>query len=463
MSIAKKFIISPKALTRMFIYDKIKPGLKNPNLFAEDREMSENTVYKMPKKDRIVIGAYMPISHCDEQHVKDLADAGVDYAVLNMDRLPVKKHEELFKWLNKYGVEATVRLEKLMKYYKNAGMLDLSKKDEMFFIDEPSFVSFCYIDEPGMEHFEELGKEIELFKKEFPDKQAYVNLLPMYANKIQLIGGAWKAPIEYYDDKDASYQDYLDAYIANVDTDYICTDIYPCRRIANPACPDKFPAEYIKVTYGNYVKSIEIVANACRKSGRDFWCCIQSCTWHEIVREPDGSEVRWQAYTMLSYGAKALLYYVFACRKGHSGTIMNEVGLKTKLYFESQKLMMGIKKLSDLYLTYKNVGAFNLNSTPETTPYLEMDTPYTDFKAIKDIKCNTPLLVGCFEKKEGEGSAFTLVNMQDFETPGTARAVLKIDGKVTIYRDGEPEELTAVNGSYEILLEQGDGVFVTVE
>ena len=126
------------------------------------------------------------------------------------------------------------------------------------------------------EHFEELGRELELFKKEFPDKQAYINLLPMYANKIQLIGGAWKAPIEYYDDKDASYQDYLDAYIANVDTDYICTDIYPCRREPDPACPEKFPAEYIKTTYGNYVKSIEIVANACRKSGRDFWCCIQS-------------------------------------------------------------------------------------------------------------------------------------------------------------------------------------------
>ena len=417
----------------------------------------------MPKKDRIIIGAYMPISHCDEDHIKDLADAGVDYAVLSMDRLPERKHQDVFKWLNKYGIEATVRLEKLMKYYKNAGMLDLSKKDQMFFVDEPSFVSFCYIDEPGMEHFEELGREIELFKKEFPDKQAYVNLLPMYANKMQLIGGAWKAPIEYYEDKEASYQDYLDAYIKNVNTDYICTDIYPCRRLPNPECPNKFPAEYIKVTYGNYIKSIEIVANACRKSGRDFWCCIQSCTWHKYVREPDGSELRWQAYTMLSYGAKALLYYVFACRAGHSGTIMNEVGLKTKLYFASQELMLGIKKLSDLYLTYRNVGAFNLNSDPEKTPYLEMNTPYTEFKAIEEVECDTPLLVGCFEKKEGKGSAFTLVNMQDFQTPATAHIRFKADGEITLYRDGVPEIIKEEDGWYKVALEQGDGVFVTVD
>lgn len=417
----------------------------------------------MPKRDRILIGAYMPISHCDESHVKDLADAGVDFAVLNMDRLPQKAHADVFKWLCKYGVEATVRLERLMKYYKNAGMLDLSKKDEMFFADEPSFVSFCYIDEPGMEHFEELGREIELFKAEFPGKIPYVNLLPMYANKQQLIGGAWKAPIEYYEDKEASYADYLSEYVRLVDTDYICTDIYPCRRLPDPKCPERFPAEYIKTTYGNYIKSIEIVADACRDSGRDFWCCIQSCTWHKYVREPDGSELRWQAYTLLSYGAKALFYYVFAARAGHSGCIMNEIGEKTKLYFESAELMHGIKKLSDLYLGYKNLGAFNLNSDPEKTPYLEMNNPYKDFKAISAIECDTPLLVGCFEKKEGEGYAFTLVNMQDFQTPATSNVRFKADGKLTIYRDGEPEVLAAEDGWYKVSLEQGDGVFVTVE
>ena len=425
--------------------------------------MAEEKVYQMPKKDRIVIGAYMPISHCDEEHIKDLADAGVDFAVLNMDRLPVAKHEEVFKWLNKYGIEATVRLEKLMKYYKNAGLLDLSKKDQMFFADEPSFVSFCYIDEPGMEHFEVLGQEIELFKKEFPDKMPYVNLLPMYANSKQLIGGAWKAPIEYYEDKDASYQDYLDAYVKYVNTDVIGVDIYPCRRKPNPECPEKYPAEYIKITYGNYIKSIEIVANACRATGRDFWCCIQSCTWHKHVRECDGSELRWQAYTLLSYGAKALLYYVFAARPGHSGTIMNPCGLKTPLYFESQQLMKGIQKLSDLYVTYKNLGAFSLNNDPENLPYLEMDTPYTEFKAMDAIECDTPLLVGCFEKKEGKGQAFTLVNMQDFQTPATAHVRFKADGKITLYRDGEPEVLVAVDDWYNVALEQGDGVFVTID
>ena len=47
--------------------------------------MSEQVTYQMPKKDRIVIGAFLPISHYDEAHVKDLADAGVDFAAMEMD------------------------------------------------------------------------------------------------------------------------------------------------------------------------------------------------------------------------------------------------------------------------------------------------------------------------------------------------------------------------------------------
>ncbi|MBE6688582.1 MAG: radical SAM protein [Ruminococcaceae bacterium] len=425
----------------------------------------EKTLVETLKDNRIRIGAYTPVVHSDEEHIKALADAGVDFAVLNLDIIPEEKQNDVFKWLAKYGIEATVRKGSLMKYYEKAGLLDLDKKDEMFFKDEPSFVAYTYVDEPGTEHFEVLGKEVEAFKKAFPGKRAYINLLPMYANSAQLTGGAWKAPIEYYEQPSTDFQQYLDEYVEKIDTDYICTDIYPCRKAPDPACPEKFPAEYIKTTYPKYVRSIEIVADVCRASNRDFWVCIQTCSWSRGIREPDGAELRWQAYTMLSYGAKTLLYYIFATRTSHSGCVLNVRGEKTKLYFASQRLCNGLKKLSDVYVQYKNLGAFNLNSTPETTPYLEMENPYpaSDFKAISEIKCETPLLVGCFEKKEGSGSAFTLVNMQDWQNPKTASVKAKINGNVTMYRDGVPTKCTSCDGWYEFTLVQGDGIFVTVD
>ncbi|MBQ4159980.1 MAG: hypothetical protein IJD83_03525, partial [Clostridia bacterium] len=75
----------------------------------------------------------------------------------------------------------------------------------------------------------------------------------------------------------------------------------------------------------------------------------------------------------------------------------------------------------------------------------------------------TPLLVGCFEKREGAGKAFMIVNQQDWAEALDSVVKMKISGKVTKYCDGEAEESEGRNGVYEFNIAQGDGVFVTVE
>jgi hypothetical protein len=92
-----------------------------------------------------------------------------------------------------------------------------------------------------------------------------------------------------------------------------------------------------------------------------------------------------------------------------------------------------------------------------------MNTPYTEFDTIREIAADVPLLVGCFEKIEGPGHAFTLVNMQDFADPKAGTVRLRLDGKVTAYWDGVPSEMMARDGEYVFELQQGEGIFVTVE
>ncbi|MBE6687732.1 MAG: hypothetical protein E7588_00455 [Ruminococcaceae bacterium] len=424
------------------------------------------TAVELLKKDRIRIGAYGPLktyNEIQETDIQKLAEAGIDFAIIRAGELAENKKYDVFKWLADNGIEAAVSDKNLQKFYERASLLDLDKADQMWFKDEPSYTYCFYVDEPGIEHFEVLGKEIEKFNKMFPDKKAYVNLLPMYANSAQLSGGAWKAPIEYYEQPSADYRQYLEEYIKHVPTDFISADIYPCKRGIDPDNPDMFPAEYTKPTYADYVKNIELLADACRRSGREMWTCIQTCSWHYSVREPDEADLRWQAYTMLSFGAKAMMYYTFADRTMHTGALINVRGDRTKLFFASKRMCEGLHKLSDIYVQYKNIGAFNLNSTPETTPYLEMYQPYTGFDTISEICCDTPLLVGCFEKKDGNGTAFTLVNMQDFNMPKSCTVRFRANGIITMYYDGEPKQLEAVNSEYTVTLSQGDGVFITAE
>ena len=426
--------------------------------------MAEKTPLAQRGQDRIRIGAYIPFhpDRVDEEHVRLLAQAGVDLAVVYLDGIP-DKQKELFGWMAKYGVEAALDYNGWSKFFHGARLYDETKKDTAWFADEPAFRAMSFVDEPGTEHFDELGKSVAQFRRDFPGKTAYINLMPMYANAVQLTGGSWKSAIEYYETPGTTYRQYLEEYIAKVDTDYICADIYPCRREPDPACPDDFPAVYRSTTYDNYIRAIEIVADACRASGRDFWCCLQSCSWSKDVREPSEAELRWQFFTLLSYGVKTFLYFVFACYSNHTGACLNERGEKTKLFLASQRISAELKKLSATYMQYKNLGAFNVNSSPETTPYLEMDHPCIGFTAIREIQADAPLLVGCFEKKDGCGKAFTLVNMQDFADPKPVNVKLAADGVLTIYRGGAPERLTPVNGVYAVTLEQGDGVFVTID
>ena len=166
-----------------------------------------------------------------------------------------------------------------------------------------------------------------------------------------------------------------------------------------------------------------------------------------------------------AFGAKALIYFVFASRKSLTGCMLNPRGETTKLFYGSKKMCEGLQKLSEVYFDYKNLGAFAIGYDEVKTPYLYMKNPYDKekFDVISDVESNTPLLIGCFEKTEGKGKAFTIVNQQDWSEPMDSVIKMKIEGKVTMYYDGEPTVMTANNGVYEFNIAQGDGIFVTVE
>ena len=417
------------------------------------------------KKKKFLIGAYSPILTFDKEHVKLMAEAGINFPVSNFNVIPEEFQQEYLDTLYELGIEAAICSDKCVKIYMKAPMLDLEKQDRVTFLKHPAFGYYIYCDEPGMVHFDILGEEIAKFQKAFPGKYAYINLLPMYANARQLMKAPYGTEIKYFDEGEDMYQRYLDEFVEKVPTHHIGVDIYPARRRAKADCPEMFPAEYEPFTYGKYLRIIEIVADKCKESGREFWACIQTCAWEKGVREITTPELRWQAYTMLSFGATAIFYYVFASRKNHTGCMLNERGETTKLFYGSKKMCEGLQKLSDVYFDYKNVGAYAIGYDPEKTPYLYMKNPYDaeKFGVISDIETNTPLLVGCFEKTEGNGKAFTIVNQQDWSEPLDSVIKMKIDGKVTKYYDGEPEVMKSENGVYELHLAQGDGVFVTVE
>ncbi|MBE6688007.1 MAG: S-layer homology domain-containing protein [Ruminococcaceae bacterium] len=331
------------------------------------------------------------------------------------------------------------------------------------YAEHPSFGGHYFIDEPGTFEMPWIGDAIKEYNKRFPNKKAFVNLLPMYANAAQLKYNAGADKIDYYDPDPDLYRKYCQTWFETSGASYICTDIYPLNWL------DGIKDNAHKHTYRDYVESINQIATVARENNAEFWCCIQTHAWTSTKRTPNEAEFRWQAYSMLSFGATGILLWSYTSGNlAYPSMIDIPTRKVNQSYYDCQKVFKELNAISDVYITYRNLGAFTHNAS-ETVPYLLMSdgTEYDKTKTVfSDIQCDNPLLFGYFVKDVDGTNAFTVVNMTEFSGNKSSVVKFKLDdsaGEVVSYYRGVPTVLTAVDGYYTLDLECGDGVFVTVD
>lgn len=393
-------------------------------------------------RDRLRIGAWgnFRADDFDEEYMKTYADCGFDFLLAFVS----KPTNDLLALCDKYGVEATVNDGS----YRN--LIDGGRE----YCDHPSFTGCYVVDEPGSDDYDKLAAECNAYEKQ-TGKRAYVNLLPMYANAAQLKYGAGAAAIEYYDPDPELFRKYCAAFCEKFDTDYICTDIYPFNWVDGK-----------KVTYSDYAESINVIASVAREYDRDFWCYIQTFGWIKSKRTPNEEEFRWQCYSMLSFGCKTILCWTYAGYNPDFPSLVDTESRKTPAWYDARAVFHELRRLSDVFVQYKNLGAFSHNCS-DATPYLKFSNEYRNFDAIQEIDCPDPLLVGCFENKtNAKYKAFTLVNMVNFQDGHGTTVRMKLDAPndVVVWQRGVPMEVKpSADGWFEFYLGTGEGVFVTLD
>ena len=376
--------------------------------------------------------------------VEDFAECGFD--LLLADGADSGIHRaKLLDACDRLGVEV----------YVNDGGWNQPEKAGMEYFDHPSFTGHVLTDEPGADAFAKWGDACRKYSAA-TGKMPFINLLPMYANAAQLKFGASAAAIEYYDSDPQLYRKYCEKYCDLVPTPYICTDIYPLN----------WSKDGKRYTYRDYVQSIHVVASVARERNREFWCYIQTFGWTPSKRTPNASEFRWQCYSMLSFGCRAILCWVYGTYNPQFPSLVTMEGERTPAWYDAKTVFQEIRKLSDVYCVYRNVGAFTHAGAGELPAYLKMTDEYKGFSEIRDVSCPDPLLFGCFEKKGGrDGKAFTVVNMSELSLAKSTIVKVKLEAReVTCYRRGVAEIIRAESdGHYHIPLPSGEGVFVTLK
>ncbi len=396
-------------------------------------------------RDRIRIGAWVSPRQeaVGEDFIETYRSGGFDWIIAHGALAGSEHREMLLRDCDRYGVELILG----DGAYKNPAVATAE------YFDHPCFAGTYVTDEPGTDQYDKLAEICNTYYKETGGKLPYINLLPMYANAAQLKYGASAAAIEYYDSDPDLFKKYCDAFCEKFDPPYICTDIYPLNWVNGK-----------RTTYKDYCESINIIAASAREHDKDFWCCIQTFAWVSSKRTPTESEFRWQSYCMLAFGCKGLLCWTYAGYEPEFPSLITVDGKRTNAWYDAATVFKEIRKVSDAFVRYKNIGAFTHNCTDDT-PYLKFSKPVRAFSTIQQIQCDDPLLIGCFAKEDGPTTAFTIVNMSELEAIKTAHVKLKLAGSTVVaWPRGERAVLIPeADGSYHLTLPSGEGVFVEVE
>ena len=401
-------------------------------------------------EDGIVIGAWanFPFTVTDET-IKKLSECGISLLV---DLGSIEQSETLRTVLNsarKYGVSVLRHNYSPTKF--KASNPEPIPSSNFEYYDYDSYCGNIIYDEPGTDKYDSMATLTKYYESVLPGKLCYYNLLPMYANAAQLKYGASAAQIAYYDEDPDLYKKYVESYAEKIPGDYMCVDIYPYRSNGKS-----------KTMYAGYLQNMEIFASACRKYDRDFWLYIQSTDYDGGKWTPDYNDIVWQMYIGLSFGVKTFIHFVY-CWGGYDAFVLEDQ--PTDIYYAAQKADLEILSMSDDYVRYENVGAFTVNCDKSKYKYAQFDGQYGDFGLISDVRSESPLLFGCFEEKEGDGRAFTVVNMNDLKKPTKATVSFRIEDRdsVTAYVGGRKTQLKAVDGVFTLELEAAAGAFIMVE
>ncbi|MCR5485405.1 MAG: hypothetical protein K6F09_07405, partial [Clostridiales bacterium] len=221
-----------------------------------------------------------------------------------------------------------------------------------------------------------------------------------------------------------------------------------------------------KDTSKAWLRNLDILAEACKKTDRDLWVIIQACGNYGI---DDGSnrfcdepeDMRQQMYASLAFGSKAVIY---ACYQtgwwSPDARMIDANGNRTDTYYSAKTTNDEVAAFKDLYGDYKYLGTHMINPLKvagHSHNYLEMsngcDAP--------DVYSTGGLLVGTFVHKDTGKKAYIVTNMEELDKSVTVSAVLNVPGakNLTVYQMGKSKDVES--GKVKLSLTPGEGVFIT--
>jgi hypothetical protein len=295
--------------------------------------------------------------------------------------------------------------------------------------ESPACWGYKVKDEPGADEFPALRARTDEIRDRRPGRLAYINLFPDYAGKRQL--------------GTETYDEHVRRFVEEVRPDVLSMDHYPAFR------PDADGRD-------GYCRNLEVMRKYSLAAEIPFWNFFNIMPFGPHY-DPTESQVRWQIYASLAYGAKGVLYFCYYTPISHEfpkgGAIIARDDRPTRHYDQARRINAELKQ----------IGPVLMQLTSEQVIRLPRGADYNDLLSGSGIRelSDGDYLLGVFRQADGR-RALLLMNYEHaytswptvtFDAPhDQVLEAGKVDGRLAPVRDDSPD----MDG-LQISLDAGEG------
>jgi hypothetical protein len=235
-----------------------------------------------------------------------------------------------------------------------------------------AIVGYYLNDEPSATMFPALAKAVAAVRKYAPDKLAYINLLPTYADsKTQLVAD--------------SGMKYLEDFAEIVRPQFLSYDNYLVQYSNDGEAADSMVL---------YYRNLLDVRTVALRHRLPFWNVVVSNQIRHYTTIPSPANLALQAYTTLATGGLGVSWYKYYAG-GYGYSSIDENDQKTSTWYWLREINRQIRIVGPIMSGLKTTGV-----------YFSSPLPAPDFAPlpgsfVKAIKSNAPIMVGEFTDAAG--------------------------------------------------------------
>jgi hypothetical protein len=254
---------------------------------------------------------------------------------------------------------------------------------------DPAVWNYHGGDEPSEPAFAGIAEQQQALRGLGAGKPLWYNLLPTYGFKS-------------YED----YEHYTQAYLDTVKPSFITYDHYALSAGNR--------------SYGrDFFANLEILRRESQARAVD-WGVILQLVAAGGLRSPDEAEMRWQAFSSLAYGARAIGWFTYLTEVEYGGfnwrdAAIDHEGFRTRHYSMLVRVNAEIAQVGMTLVGLRSAGVYHTEPLPERT------SPISEARLVQSAEGGA-LLIG--ELVGGDGSQYLMVVNRDFTAPVEAMLVL---------------------------------------